>query len=44
MEFNEVAEVNVIYGEYDLIAKVNVGDIGELDSFTDRIRKLPLIY
>ncbi|MCD6558517.1 MAG: Lrp/AsnC ligand binding domain-containing protein [Palaeococcus sp.] len=32
-----VKEIFRVYGEYDIILRVEVGSIGELDSFHDRI-------
>jgi len=41
---DEVLEASVIYGEYDLIAKVKVGDLPELETFlTEKMRTLPSV-
>lgn len=43
--FEEATEVNVSYGEYDAIIKVNVEDLSQLDQFlTDKLRILPDIF
>ncbi len=40
-KMKEVVEVNELYGEYDIIAKVSMASLPELDSFlTDKIRNL----
>ncbi len=36
-----VIEVHELYGEYDMIAKVNVKELGELDILTSSIRRVP---
>jgi len=43
VEHDEVLEASIIYGEYDLIAKVNAEDMGQIDSFTEKIRTMPSI-
>jgi len=41
-EYEEVESVSIVYGEYDLIAKVRVRDLDDLDDFlTNKIRGLP---
>lgn len=43
--FDEVREVDLVYGEYDAIVKVKVDEMSRLDEFlTDRLRVLPDIY
>ncbi len=43
-DFNEVLEASVIYGEYDLIAKVKVNDLPALENFlTEKIRSIPSV-
>jgi DNA-binding Lrp family transcriptional regulator len=43
--FEEVIEVDLVYGEYDAIVKVQVDEMSQLDEFlTDRLRVLPDIY
>lgn len=43
-DFNEVLEASVIYGEYDLIAKVKVNDLPTLEIFlTEKIRSIPSV-
>lgn len=38
-EFEEVKEVYVVYGEYDLVVKIEIPDLKQLDAFiTDKIR------
>jgi len=36
-----VVEVHELYGEYDMIVKVNVKELGELDILTSSIRRVP---
>jgi len=44
-KFEEVKEVDLIYGEYDIIAKVQVDEMSQLDEFlTDKLRVLPDVY
>ena len=41
-EFDEVIEANLVIGENDIVIKVNVKDITELDKFlTYKLRVLP---
>lgn len=41
LQFEEVDEAHVVYGEYDVIAKVNVTELKLLDKFiTERIRSI----
>ena len=43
-EMDEVKEAHVLFGEWDLIAKVDVGSSEELGDFMiEKIRKLPHI-
>lgn len=43
--FEEVVQVDELYGEYDAIVKVQVEDLAQLDKFlTDRLRALPDIF
>ncbi len=43
--FEEVEEVNLVYGEYDAMVKVLVEEMSQLDKFlTDKLRVLPDIY
>ena len=43
--FEEVEEVNLVYGEYDAMVKVLVEEMSQLDEFlTDKLRVLPDIY
>ncbi|MCW4002055.1 MAG: Lrp/AsnC ligand binding domain-containing protein [Candidatus Bathyarchaeota archaeon] len=43
--FEEVREVDLVYGEYDAIVKVKVDEMSLLDEFlTDKLRVLPDIY
>lgn len=41
LELKEVAEAHVVYGEYDVIAKVKLDDLKRLDTFVvDKIRSI----
>ncbi|MDH5391019.1 MAG: Lrp/AsnC family transcriptional regulator [Candidatus Bathyarchaeota archaeon] len=43
--FEEVVQVDELYGEYDGIVKVRVEDLSQLDKFlTDKLRVLPDIF
>ena len=43
--FEEVVQVDELYGEYDAVVKVQVEDLAQLDKFlTDRLRALPDIF
>ena len=43
--FEEVEEVDLVYGEYDAVVKVIVEEMSHLDTFlTDKLRVLPDIY
>ncbi len=42
--FDEVLEASIIYGEYDLIAKIHAKDLDTLEEFlTDKIRTIPSV-
>jgi len=44
-DLKEVVEVDELYGEYDVIMKVRVSSLAELDTFlTDKIRSIPDVY
>jgi len=44
LTYPEVKEAYVVYGEYDLIVKVETDTLKDLDHFiTERIRKMPEI-
>ena len=43
--FEEVEEVDLVYGEYDAMVKVIVEEMSQLDKFlADKLRVLPDIY
>ena len=43
--FEEVTEVNLLYGEYEALVKVRVDDLSQLDKFlTEKLRILPDIF
>jgi DNA-binding Lrp family transcriptional regulator len=43
--FEEVVQVDELYGEYDAIVKVRIEDLSRLDKFlTDKLRALPDIF
>ena len=43
--FEEVEEVDLVYGEYDAMVKVLVEEMSQLDEFlSDKLRVLPDIY
>ncbi|MBN1682561.1 Lrp/AsnC ligand binding domain-containing protein [Candidatus Bathyarchaeota archaeon] len=42
LKLNEVEEASVIYGEYDLILKVNAKDMNHLDKLiVEKLRSIP---
>ena len=44
IEFDEVMDVSIVYGEFDVIAKVRVEDLETLESFlSENIRDIPSI-
>ena len=44
IEFDEVMDVSIVYGEFDVIAKVRVEDLETLESFlSENIRNIPSI-
>ena len=44
-EFKEVVEANLVIGENDIVIKINVKDISQLDEFlTDKLRVLPDVF
>ena len=41
-EFNEVMAADVVFGEYDVIARMTTDDLGKLQDFvSDKIRTVP---
>jgi len=41
-EYEEVIELNEVYGEYDIILGVSAEDLNRLDEFiTDKVRSIP---
>ena len=44
-EFDEVVEANLVIGENDIVIKINVNDIVQMDKFlTDKLRVLPDVF
>jgi len=44
-EFKEVVEASLVIGENDIVIKINVKDISQLDNFlTDKLRVLPDVF
>ena len=41
VEYPFVAAVNIIYGEYDLVAKIQVENLQQLNFIIDKIRMIP---
>jgi DNA-binding Lrp family transcriptional regulator len=42
VEFDEVLQADIIFGEYDVIAKVTTQDLGNLEEFvSEKIRNVP---
>ena len=42
-EYPFIAEVNIIYGEYDIIAKIQVENLQQLDYIVDKVRMIPSV-
>lgn len=43
-EFDEVSVAGIIYGEYDLVARVSVPDLQTLEEFlAEKLRKVPSV-
>ena len=43
--FEEILEVDKVFGEYDAIVKVQVGELSELEKFlSEKLRALPNIF
>lgn len=42
-ELDNVLDVSVIYGEYDIIARVGVRNLDQLNSFLDNVRSIPSV-
>ncbi len=40
-EIEEVTESAITFGEYDVIARVEIQNIGQLDDIVTKIRKIP---
>ncbi len=41
-DVKEVKEVKIVYGQYDIVAKIELEDIGELNSFLlKNVRSIP---
>lgn len=40
-EMEDVADASIIFGEYDIIVRIEVDNIGKLDSIVMKIRKIP---
>jgi len=44
VDFDEVLVAGIIYGEYDVIAKISVPDMQTLEAFlSEKIRKVPSV-
>ncbi|MGD9131028.1 MAG: Lrp/AsnC ligand binding domain-containing protein [Candidatus Bathyarchaeota archaeon] len=44
-EFKEVVEANLVIGENDVVIKIDVKDIAQIDKFlTDKLRVLPDVF
>jgi DNA-binding Lrp family transcriptional regulator len=43
-QFDEVSVASVIFGEYDLLARVSVPDLAKLEAFlAEKLRKVPSV-
>ena len=44
-EFSEVVEANLVIGENDVVIKIDVDDISQMDKFlTEKLRVLPDVF
>jgi len=42
IEFDEVVQADIVFGEYDVIARLSIDDLNELQDFvSERIRTVP---
>lgn len=42
IEFEEVVQADIVFGEYDVIARLSIDDLNELQDFvSERIRTVP---
>jgi len=42
IEFNEVMQADIVFGEYDVIARMTTDDLGKLQDFvSDKVRTVP---
>jgi len=42
-EYSDVLEVNIMYGEYDILAVIHFKNLQQLDFITDKIRMIPSV-
>jgi DNA-binding Lrp family transcriptional regulator len=43
VEYSDVSEVNILYGEYDIIVTIQAENLQKLDFIIDKIRMIPSI-
>ena len=44
-EFKEITEANLVIGENDIVIKIDVEDVAEMDRFlTEKLRVLPEVF
>ena len=44
-KFDEVVEANLVIGENDIVIKIDVNDIAQIDKFlTDKLRVMPDVF
>jgi len=42
VDFDEIIQADIIFGEYDVLAKIQTQDLGELESFvSEKVRNVP---
>lgn len=41
LELEAVSEAHIVYGEFDIVAKLEVNDLGELERTVMGVRKIP---
>ncbi|MCX8170669.1 MAG: Lrp/AsnC ligand binding domain-containing protein [Candidatus Bathyarchaeota archaeon] len=42
-DLNNVLDASIIYGEYDIIARVSVPELTHLNDFLDKVRSIPSV-
>ncbi len=44
VEFDEIIQADIIFGEYDVLAKIETQDLGDLEAFvSEKVRNVPYV-